>query len=197
MDPVPNKIDQERKARHRRIAVTLLVIVALLAGGFFGGRPVYRVFTGWRAKRLATQAEKLLAQNQAKQAFEKAQAAFLLRPSAPAAVRAMAKTLTASTNAAALQFWQQLIKTGQATEAERRTVVELAIRTGSFGPAAEELRKLLAAGPNVPANLWLASQLFAALGDYSQTIYYATRAQLHDPTNKQYQVFLSSLLFDS
>lgn len=197
MDPVPSKLDQERKAKLRRVAIISLVVVALLAGGFFGGRPLYRVFTGWRAKRLAAQAEELMAENQGKRAFEKAQAAFLLRRTEPAAIRAMAKSLTAATNAAALQFWQQLIITGQATEAERRTVVELAIRTGSFGPAAEELRKLLAAAPNQPANLWLASQLFAALGDYSQTVTYATRAQLYDPTNKQYQVFLSSLLFDS
>jgi hypothetical protein len=59
------------------------------------------------------------------------------------------------------------------------------------------VRQLLAQSPNQPVNLWLASQLFAALGDYSQTLNYATRAQMHDPTNRQYQLFLSSLVFDS
>src|SRR6185436_344920 len=87
--------------------------------------------------------------------------------------------------------------TGQATDADRRLGVELAIRTGALGPGFEELQKLLDAGPNHPENLWLASQLYTALGDYSQTLEFATRAQMHDPTNKQYQVFLSSLLFDS
>jgi len=197
MDPVSNKLDPERKAKLRRIAIISLVVAILLTGGFFGAKPSYRVLTNWRAKRLAAQAGQLMSEGQGKQALEKAQAAFLLRPTSPAAIRAMAKSLTASTNAAAVQFWQQLILTGQATEVERRTCVELAIRTGALGPAAEELRKLLAAGPNQPANLWLASQLFAALGDHSQTVTFATRAQLHDPTNKQYQVFLSTLLFDS
>lgn len=197
MDPVPTILDVERKAKLRRLAVISLVVVVLLTGVFLGGRPAYRVLTNWRAKRLAAQAEKLLDENQGKQALEKAQAAFLLRPTSPAAVRAMAKTLTALTNAAAVQFWQQLIHTGQATEGDRRTCVELAIRTGALGPAFEELQKLLSAGPNQPENLWLASQLFTALGDYSQTLAYATRAQMHDPTNKQYQIFLSSLLFDS
>ena len=197
MDPVANMLEAGRKARLRRIAVLWLVAVAVLAGGVFGGKPLYRVLTGWRAKRLAAQAEALLGENKQKPAFAKAQAAFLLRPASPAAVRAMARTLTAATNAVALKFWQQLILAGQATEAERRACVELAIRTGALGPAADELRKLLDAGPNQPANLWLASQLFTALGDYAQTLTFATRAQMHDPTNQQYQLFLSSLLFDS
>src|SRR6185369_6302341 len=143
MDTVPHTVEAKRTARLSRPAVIALVALALLVVGFFGRKPLYRSFTCWRAKHLAAQAEKLMGENQPKPAFEKAQAAFLLRPTSPAAVRAMARTLTALTNAAALKFWQQLILTGQASETERRVCVELAIRTGSLGPAAEELRKLL------------------------------------------------------
>jgi tetratricopeptide (TPR) repeat protein len=197
MNPTLNPLETERKAKLRRLAIISLAVVAILVGCFFGARPAYRSFTGWRSKRLAAQAEKLISENQWTQAVQKAQAAFLLNRTEPAAIHAMAKALTSATNAAALPFWQQLILAGHATDLDRRAFVELAIRTGSLGPAADEMRKLLAEGPNQPVNLWLASQLFAALGDYSQTVNYATRAQMHDPNNKQYQLFLSSLWFDS
>src|SRR6185295_9227430 len=99
-----------------------------------------RSFTGWRAKRLAMRAEKLLNENQWQQALQAAQAAFLLNRAEPAAIHAMARVLTSATNAAALPFWQQLVLTGQATDRDRRQFVELAIRTGSFGPAADGVR---------------------------------------------------------
>jgi len=190
-------LDAGRKAGWRRFALISVILVSLIVAGFFGARPAYRSFTGWRAKRLAARAEKLLSENQWTPALQAAQAAFLLNRAEPAAIHAMAKVLTSATNAAALPFWQQLFLTGRATDEDRRTFVELAIRAGSLGPAADGVRRLLAGAPNHPVNLWLASQLFVALGDYPQTVNYATRAQMHDPTNRQYQLFLSSLLFDA
>jgi hypothetical protein len=109
----------------------------------------------------------------------------------------MARVLTHATNATALQYWQLLIAAGQASDPDRRAFVELAIRTGSLNLAAAEVQKLLAEAPNEPLNLWLAAQLYSGFGDYNRTVYYATRAQLHDPANKQYQLFLSSLLLNS
>ncbi len=197
MNATPEPLDAERKAKLRRRALVLLIVIGLVVVGFFGARPAYRSFTTWRAKRLALRAEKLLGQNHWPEALQKAQAAFLLNRTEPAAIHAMAKVLTSATNAAALPFWQQLILNGQASDLDRRTFVELAIRTGSLGLAADGARQLLSQSPNHPVNLWLASQLFAALGDYSQTVNYAMRAQMHDPTNRQYQLFFSSLVFDS
>ncbi|MBI3850769.1 MAG: hypothetical protein HY298_10925 [Verrucomicrobia bacterium] len=197
MNPTLNSLEAARTARRRRLVILSLIVLVILVAGFFGAPPAYHSFTGWRSKRLAAQAERLTSQNQLPQAVQKAQAAFLLNRSEPAALHAMARALTAATNAAALPFWQQLSLTGQATDDDRRAFVELAMRTGALGLAADELRKLLASGPNQPVNLWLASQLYAALGDYAQTVNYATRARLHDPSNKQYQLFLASLWFGS
>ncbi len=138
-----------------------------------------------------------MSQNEWPRALEKAQAAYLLARAEPAPCRAMARVLTHSTNAAALQFWQQLIREGQATEAERRDFIELAIRAGALGVASDQVQKLLTEAPNQAQNAWLASQLFAASGDYSQTLSFAARARSLDPANQRYQLFLSSLLFDS
>ncbi len=193
----PDTLDRPPQRRFARRLILLGAVAIILLGGFFGARPAYRAFKGWRSKNLAAQAEKLFAQNEWPRGVEKAQSALLLKRTEPAAVRAMARALTHATNAAALAFWQQLNDAGQATIEERRGFVELAIRLGSLGQATLELRKLLATGPNDAKNLWLASQLYAAVEDYSQTVYYATRAQLLDPQNRQYQLFLSSLLFDS
>lgn len=180
-----------------RRAIIAGVIAAILVAASFVAPPAYRQFKGWRAKRLAVQAEQLINQNEWPQATEKAQGAFLLSPTEPTALRAMARVLTHATNVTALQFWQQLRNTGQATVADRRAFAEFALRTGARELATVELQRLLAEGPNDPVNLWLASQLHLALGDYRQTVNYATRAQRHDPTNQQYQLFHSSLRFDA
>ena len=186
-----------RRAQFRRRALWVVVITALLVTAYFGAPRAYRQFKGWRAQRLAVQAEQLIRENDWPHATEKAQGAFLLSRTESTALRAMARVLTHATNAAALQFWQQLRATGQATADDRRAFTEFALRTGAYEPAAGELKRLLAEAPNDPVNLWLASQLYLALGDYPQTLIYATRAQLHAPTNQQYQLFHSSLLFDA
>lgn len=183
--------------RSRRWLFFGLIALLLLLTGLFGARPAYRQFKQWRAQRLAAESSRLLQQNELSQAQTKAQAAILLAPGEPAALRAMARALTRATNAAALQFWAQLLQSGQASESDRQAFVEQSIKAGAAGAAAQELRKLIAEAPGQPTNLWLASQLFALLNDRAQTVQYATQAATSDPTNRQYNLFLSSLQFDA
>ena len=197
MNPTPETVTVAPQPKVWRVAVVGVVVIVLLVAAYFAVPPAYRSFKRWRSQRLAHRAEELMRENQWGKAGEKAEAAFMLARNEPAALRAMAKTLTHATNAAALQFWQQLILIGQASDSERRDYIELALRNGSLNVAAEEVRRLLVDGPNEPLNLWLAAQVFAALGDRSQTLYYATRAQMHDPANSRYHLFVASLLFDS
>lgn len=189
--------DAARRKKYLRRAMIAGMIVAIVMAGLFTAPPAYRQFKGWRAKRLALQAEQLINQNKWPQAAGKAQGAFLIGPKEPTALRAMARVLTHATNVTALQFWQQLRTTGQATVADRRAFTEFALRAGARDLAVVEVQQLLAEAPNDPRNLWLASQLYLALGDYAQTIDYAARAQLLAPTNQQYQLFHSSLCFDA
>ena len=181
----------------RRIAIITLIAISTALVLVVGLPPAYGGFKSWRSKRLASQAERLVQEQNWTAAQQKAQAALLLRKNEPGALRAMARILAHATNGLALQFWRQLILSDQASDFERREFVEFAIQARANDQAAVELRRLLDEGPNQPVNLWLASQLYASAGDYSQTVYYATRAHLHDPTNSQYLLFLSSLLFDA
>ncbi|MBE0544361.1 MAG: hypothetical protein IH623_23720 [Verrucomicrobia bacterium] len=187
----------ERRRRRWRLAMLWSFTVTLLIAGLLAARPAYEAFKGWRALQLAAQAEQLIREDRWAQAAEKAQAALLLKPAEPAAMRALARTLSQATNVTALQLWRQLSAAGHATVQDRRTFVELAIRLGSPHLAIGDLRQLLEDSPHEPVHLWLASQFSAAVGDKAQTVHYATRARLHDPGNRQYQLFLASLRYDS
>lgn len=194
---IPNSEPPERRVRRWRLALLWCLAVSLVIAAVCAARPAYDTFKGWRARELAAQAERLMGEERWPQAAEKARAAWLLKPTEPVALRALARTRTQATNAAALELWQQLCASGHASVQDRRAFVELAIRLGSPRLAMGELRQLLADSPHEPAHLWLASQCFAALGDRTQTLHYATLARLHDPGNRQYQLFLASLRYDS
>lgn len=191
----PEEISQATASRRRWLVVGLIVL--LVAAGAFASRPAYHRFNRWRSRQLAAQAEQFLGQNNWAKANDKARAAYLLDSADPPAIRALARVLTQATNAGALPVWRQLIVTRQATPGDRRDFVTLALRAGAVSAAADELQRLLVEETNQPANYWLASQLFTVLQDKPRTIFYATRAQQVDPTNEQYQLFLSSLLFDT
>lgn len=169
----------------------------ILAVGAFGAKPAYRKFKQWRSGRLAASAVQLLEQNNPAAAREKAQAALMLSPGNATALRAMAQALTRVTNAAALQFWAQLIQTGQAHATDRRTFIEQTLRAGAAEVAGRELQKLLNESPEHPVNLWLASQWFTLINNRTQALEYAALAALRDPTNRQYKLFLSSLQYDA
>jgi len=181
----------------KRWLVLGIVGVLICIAGWFAARPTYRQFQHWRSERLAAGAVRLLEQNNPAEAREKAHAALLLSPGNATALRAMALTLTRETNAAALQFWGQLIQTGKASETDRRTYVEQSLRAGAAEAAGRELQKLLRETPDHAVTLWLASQWFALIQQRDQAIEYASLAALRDPTNRQYKLFLSSLQFDA
>jgi hypothetical protein len=181
----------------RRRWLVAAAIVLVVAAGVWAARPAYHKFRLWRARQLAAQAEQLLAQNLWTQANGKAQAALLLNRADPAVLRASARVLTQATNSGALLFWRKLIIARQATPRDRRDYVTLAIRTGAVSAAAEELQHLLKDETNQPTDLWLASQLYAGLGDQPHALHYAARAEAGDPQNQQYRLFLSSLLYNA
>ena len=180
----------------RRLVFGIIAVLILIVG-WFGARLTYRQFKDWRSERLAAGAVRLLEQNHPAEAREKAHAALLLSPGNVTALRAMAQALTRETNAAALQFWAQLIKTGKASETDRRMFVEQTLRAGAAEAAGRELQKLLRETPDHAGTLWLASQWFTLIKQRDQAIEYAALAALRDPTNRQYKLFLSSLQFDA
>jgi hypothetical protein len=188
---------QENSSRQRNWLIPGIALLVLLVAAYFVARPAYHRLKAWRTRYLIAQSGESLAHGDWPQAKFKAHAALLLSPNDPDALRAMAQVLSRGTNQPAMAVWQRLLQTGKATANDRRNFVEQALRAGAGAAAANELDKLINEEPSHPVSLWLAAQLFAAAGDREQTIYYASRARLNDPTNQQYQLFLSSLRFDS
>src|SRR5688572_20690797 len=87
----------------------LIVLAVLLTVFIGGGPPSYRKFKGWRSRNLAAQAEFALDRNDLTNATRIAQAAHLMSPSEPAALRAAAKVQTRAGHPNAFEFWQALI----------------------------------------------------------------------------------------
>ena len=182
-----------RRLRRQRRRFFLIGAAVLLGAALLGAGPVQRFFNRSRAARFVAESAQLLEQNDLDGAQARAQAAVELMPHEPGALRAMATALSRATNVAALQWWEQLLQTGRATESDRRACVEQAIRVGDVTLATDQLQRLLAEQPEQPANLWLAAQFSAWRNDPAQTLKHATQAATRDPANRQYNLYLAKI----
>ncbi len=99
-----------RQQRRKRLFVALAVVVALVLGAVFGGRPVLHGIKAWQARRLADKAFALIDQEQWLEARKEATAAYQLWPTEPEAIRAVARFLSRTRQPQALEFWDKLQK---------------------------------------------------------------------------------------
>src|SRR5687767_9504046 len=137
---VPKKAKTELSSLHLRWRAWTFRVL-LLAIGFvllLGARPTYRGFKGWRSRSLAGRAEDALARNDLTNAARHAQAAYLIRPGEPAALRSAARIQSKIGHPNATEFWQALISCGRATQEDRRSYVELCIRKRVLDRARDE-----------------------------------------------------------
>ena len=184
-------------AFRKRWGALALVGVTLIVAFLLSARPLYHNLKRWRARQLASQAQRLLSVQKWPEASEKAQGAFLLCPTEPDAIRAVATLETKAGLPGALEFWQTLLATGRATPADRRSYVAAALRSGAPGRAHAELARLLTEEPDHPADLWLLARVCLAEGDPSAAGRFAAAAAAGDPTNRQYRLFAATLSGDA
>jgi hypothetical protein len=189
-------LELEHAKRKRRLVIVSVLLFTMLAAALVAG-PVYHRLKAWRSRQLAAVAQRLIAEKKLEPASQKGRAAYLMWPSEPNAIRVMARLQTLAGQATAVQFWQLLLASGHATEADRREYVEVAIRMGSLNQAHQELTSLLTQEPDKPANLWLLSHLCLAQRDLPAAARFASAARDREPTNQQYQLFAATLSFDS
>lgn len=189
--------NRHSEAVRKRWAVLTSIALPLTVASVLSARPLYHDLKSWRARQLAFQAERLLAEQKWTEASEKAQGAFLLCPTEPDAIRAVATLETEAGLPGALEFWQTLLATKRATPADRRSYVAAALRSGAPGPAHAELARLLAEEPDQPADLWLLARVCLAEGDPAAAGRFASAAAAGDPTNRQYRLFAATLSFDA
>src|SRR2546425_12710998 len=101
----------------------------------------------------------LINKEQWNDAQKEAIAAYQLRPTEPQALRAVARFLSRTRQAQALDFWQQLEKRAQLTRDDRQDEAAIAIMTGELAQAEIAVQALLESSGPDPIGWLLAAQL--------------------------------------
>src|SRR5947207_505849 len=115
------------RRKRRRIIVLVIAILIVIVGGSFGFRPARGAVKGWQARRHAHKAFAAIEKEKWQDAQDEAIAAFQLRPKEPQAVRAVARFLSRTRQAEALEYWNELEKIAPLTAEDRRDEVTVAL----------------------------------------------------------------------
>ena len=147
------------RVKRRRILVSVLLLLLVIATGIFAGRPGLNAIKAWQARRHADKAFALIAQEKWTDARNEAVAAYQLRATEPQALRAVARFLSRTRQAEALEFWQQLEKVAPLTREDRHDEAAIAIMAGETARAEIAVQALLESNGADSAGWLLAAQL--------------------------------------
>ena len=150
-----------RTRKRRRLLFALAVVLVLALGAVFGGRPVTHGIKAWQARRHAQSAFALLEKEQWNDARKEATAAYQLWPDEPEAIRAVARFLSRTRQAQALEFWDRLEKAGRLTRADLTDEASIALLAGDDTRAKRAIAALLSGknGAAKPVDHLLEAQL--------------------------------------
>lgn len=151
---------QLREQKRRRLLFTVVIILVLGAVIALAGRPVAGAIKGWQARRHAQKAFASLDAAKWSEARNEAVAAYQLRSSEPAALRAVARFLSRTRQAQALDFWSQLAKVEKLTREDLRDEATVALVSGETARADSAIKELLEREPSAvgPMDYLLAAQ---------------------------------------
>ena len=155
-----------RTRKRKRLVVALVLVLVLALGGIFGGRPVLHGIKAWQARRHARTAYALMEKEDWNEARKEVSSAFQLCPDEPEAIRAIARFLSRTRQAQALEFWDRLEKQTRLTRVDLTDEATIALLAGDDGRATRAIRALLsgANGPIMPLDYLLSAQLSARQG---------------------------------
>ncbi|MBI4326071.1 MAG: hypothetical protein HY674_12505 [Chloroflexi bacterium] len=196
MNPAANSDAAEGRPkpwRKRLLWVLLVGLVLALAAA----RPVYRGLKIRRAHGFAAEAEKHLQQQQWKEAFRKAQAAYQLTPQDAPTLRVVARLYTLMRQEQALIFWDQLLALPDATDGDRRDCVRLALVLRKFEAGEPPLQRLLRLAPGHLPNLQLAAEFYFAKGDKAGALHFCRLAWDREPAHPHAKLSLARVLLMS
>lgn len=188
LEPVPTLLFKPRVVR----ILGLLAGLALLA--LFAGPPIYQRLKTWRAHAIVAAAEKDLDGRNWIEAMKKAQAAYQLSPGDYRTLRLVARLESGQNLRDALEFYRQLLATGQATAQDRRDFGEFALAHREMAAASDQLQWLLANDPNTPATLRLAAEFYVIKEDGLRAKDYCRKALAMEPGNQSLKLMLARLL---
>src|SRR5438874_7755096 len=132
-----------RDRRRKRWIVFIVALVALVLGAIFGAKPVAHAVKAWQARRHAREAFALMEKEQWNEARKEATAAYQLWPNEPQAIRAVARFLSRTRQAQALEFWDKLEKTGRLNRTDLVDEASIALLAGDDGPPKRAITALL------------------------------------------------------
>src|ERR1700704_6089566 len=104
-----------QRRKRKRLFILLGLVLLLVLGAIFGGRPVMHGIKAWQARRHAHTAFTLMEKEQWNEARKEATAAYQLWSDEPEAIRAVARFLSRTRQAQALEFWDRLETQGRLT----------------------------------------------------------------------------------
>jgi hypothetical protein len=132
------------RARNRkRLFITLVLGLGLVLGSVFAGRPLMHTIKAWQARRHAHTAFALLEKEDWNDARKEATAAYQLWPNEPEAIRAVARFLSRTRQAQALEFWERLEKAGRLTRTDLVDEASIALLAGDDARAKRAITALL------------------------------------------------------
>ena len=132
-----------RDRRRKRWIVFIVALVALVLGAVFGGKPVAHAVKAWQARRHARGAFALMEKEQWNDARKEATAAYQLWPNEPEAIRAVARFLSRTRQAQALEFWDKLEKEKRLTRDDLVDEASIALVAGDDNRAKRAIAALL------------------------------------------------------
>jgi tetratricopeptide (TPR) repeat protein len=156
-----------RTQRRRRLILVGMILVALVLGAVFGGRPVLHGIKAWQARRHAQKAFALMEKEEWNEARKEATSAYQLRPNEPEAIRAVARFLTRTRQPQALEFWDRLEKLRRLTRADLTDEASIALLAGDDTRAKRAIAALLSGknGAVKPVDHLLEAQLAVRQGE--------------------------------
>ncbi len=172
---------------------SLLVLAVVAAVGY---KMVYPVIKVRRGRDHALDVERLLRQDELKKASVQLKLALHFAPEDPEVLRTAARYCSLLRLPQGLDYHEMLLGTGQATDADRRRHVELAVVLGRVDLAARQLRALLQEHPKDIDLLHLLVRQQRAARDLASATKTARFALSLRPEDERSQLVLGRLLMD-
>jgi tetratricopeptide (TPR) repeat protein len=188
----PLLIERRRKARKRFV----LACIAFVACGIVAWQwPAIRDRArAWRSVHLAGSAEEYIAKGDLLKAFEKAQAAYYLKPDEPRAMRAVATIMDQGGRyGEALPFWRSLASSSGSTP-DRLALAEDLLRTGAITEASNVVATLRATSPRSGPVLRLSARLAAAQGRLPEALAMARESLEVEPNHPEGRLLAATFL---
>ncbi len=161
--------DEARILGRRRLWRTYVpLVLVLLLGGYFGGRPAWRAAKAFQARRIAGEANALIEEEKWADASKRASDAMMLSFTEPASIRVNAHLLSrVGRSNDAVRYWKELEKIAPLSVDDRREFAGSALGIGDLDNAALQLQKVVESGvPPKAGDALLASQISAGKSDF-------------------------------